>query len=70
MDKDGILLAYLFLHETRSDSDLEKVEVLITVDQEEPSLWVWVSEDMVSTNAEEKSGIDDENYIVVVRSML
>lgn len=38
---------------------------MITVDQEEPSWWVWVFEDMVSTNAEEKSGIDNENYIVV-----
>ncbi|KAL8459510.1 hypothetical protein ACS0TY_036847 [Phlomoides rotata] len=48
-----------------SGEDLEKVEVLIKVDHEEPSWWVWVSEDMVPHNKEEKSGIDNENYVIV-----
>lgn len=36
---------------------------MIKVDHEEPSWWVWVSEDMVPK--EEKSGIDNENYVIV-----
>ncbi|KAL0360230.1 UNVERIFIED_CONTAM: hypothetical protein Sradi_3707500 [Sesamum radiatum] len=48
-----------------SGADLEKAEVLINVDHEEPSWWVWVSEDMVPGNIEEKSGIDNENYVIV-----
>ncbi|CAA0840835.1 Unknown protein [Striga hermonthica] len=46
-----------------SGADLEKAEVMINVDNEEPSWWVWVSED--TNNVEEKSGIDNENYVVV-----
>ncbi|KAL8030895.1 hypothetical protein ABFX02_14G315500 [Erythranthe guttata] len=43
--------------------DLEKAEVLINVDHEEPSWWVWVPE--VPLKIEEKSGIDSENYVIV-----
>ncbi|KAL9357492.1 hypothetical protein Peur_050745 [Populus x canadensis] len=45
--------------------DMQLVEVLINVDGKEPSRWVWVTEDMVPSNVEERSGIDDENYVVV-----
>ncbi|KAK4429661.1 hypothetical protein Salat_1266700 [Sesamum alatum] len=48
-----------------SGADLEKAEALINVDHEEPSWWVWVSEDMVPRNVEEKSAIDNENYVIV-----
>ncbi|KAL6522192.1 hypothetical protein OROMI_032069 [Orobanche minor] len=48
-----------------SGADLEKAEVLINVDNEEPSWWVWVSDEMVQNNIEENSGIDNENYVVV-----
>ncbi|KAI3464502.1 hypothetical protein Pfo_021165 [Paulownia fortunei] len=48
-----------------SGADLEKAEALINVDHEEPSWWVWVSEEMVPVNCEEKSGIDNENYVIV-----
>ncbi|CAA2991673.1 uncharacterized protein LOC111402041 isoform X1 [Olea europaea subsp. europaea] len=48
-----------------SDEDLKKMEILINVGKEEPSWWVWVTEDMVPSNAEEGSGIDNENYVVV-----
>lgn len=41
------------------------MEILINVGKEEPSWWVWVTEDMVPSNAEEGSGIDNENYVVV-----
>ncbi|KAK4740840.1 hypothetical protein SAY87_024428 [Trapa incisa] len=45
--------------------DCQSAEILINVDQEEPSWWVWVTDDMVPSNVEEMSGIDDENYVVV-----
>ncbi|KAG8378278.1 hypothetical protein BUALT_Bualt08G0120900 [Buddleja alternifolia] len=48
-----------------SGADLEKAEVLVNVDHEEPSWWVWVSEEMVPRNIEESSGIDNENYVIV-----
>ncbi|KAG6408337.1 hypothetical protein SASPL_131342 [Salvia splendens] len=48
-----------------SGADLEKAEILINMDHEEPSWWVWVSDDMVTKNTEEKSGIDNENYVFV-----
>ncbi|CAI0557731.1 unnamed protein product [Linum tenue] len=41
------------------------VEVLIKVDQEEPSRWVWVTEEMIHGNTEEHSGIDNECYVVI-----
>ncbi|KHF98388.1 Elongation factor 4 [Gossypium arboreum] len=45
--------------------DVHSAEVLINVDQKEPSWWVWVTDEMVPSNVEEWSGIDDENYVVV-----
>ncbi|MBA0793287.1 hypothetical protein Gohar_017704, partial [Gossypium harknessii] len=48
-----------------SGDDIHSAEVLINVDQKEPSWWVWVTDEMVPSNVEEWSGIDDENYIVV-----
>lgn len=44
---------------------MEAAEILINVDQEEPSWWVWVTEDMLPGNVEERSGIDNESYVVV-----
>ncbi|KAH6835276.1 elongation factor [Perilla frutescens var. hirtella] len=48
-----------------SGADMEKAEVLINIDHEEPSWWVWVSDDIVPKNTEEKSEIDNENYVIV-----
>lgn len=45
--------------------DFQSAEILINVDQEEPSWWVWVTDDMVPSNVEERSGIDNENYVVI-----
>ncbi|KAJ6730463.1 hypothetical protein OIU85_021275 [Salix viminalis] len=45
--------------------DMQLVEVLISFDNKEPSRWVWVTEDMVPSNVEELSGLDNENYVVV-----
>ncbi|KAF2296736.1 hypothetical protein GH714_001534 [Hevea brasiliensis] len=45
--------------------DIHSAEILINVSCDEPSWWVWVTEEMVPNNVEEHSGIDDENYVVV-----
>ncbi|XP_071735359.1 uncharacterized protein [Rutidosis leptorrhynchoides] len=45
--------------------DLHVEEIIINVGGKEPSLWIWVSDEMVRENAEEKSGIDAENYVVI-----
>lgn len=47
-----------------TEVDLESAEILINVGREEPSWWVWVSDDMVR-GTEEPSGVDDENYVIV-----
>lgn len=39
--------------------------LLINVDQENPSWWVWVTDEMLPSNVEEWSGIDDESYVIV-----
>ncbi len=44
---------------------MHSAEILIKVDNEEPSWWVWVTDEMVPSNVEEWSGIDNENYVVV-----
>lgn len=45
--------------------DLNVDEILINVGGKEPSMWIWVSEEMVHGKAEEKSEIDNENYVVI-----
>ncbi|XP_009800236.1 uncharacterized protein LOC107827987 [Nicotiana tabacum] len=46
-------------------SDMETAELLVNMSLEEPSWWVWVTEEMVPSNFEERSGIDNENYVIV-----
>lgn len=48
-----------------SDVDTETAELLVNMSLEEPSWWVWVTEDMVPGNLEERSGIDNDNYVIV-----
>lgn len=57
-------LIYLVLVPWSGD-DIHSAEILINVSHEEPSWWVWVTEEMVPNHVEEPSGIDDENYVVV-----
>ncbi|KAF8377038.1 hypothetical protein HHK36_030410 [Tetracentron sinense] len=40
-------------------------ETLINLDADEPSWWVWVTDEMVPSNIEEGSGIDKESYVIV-----
>ncbi|KAK6938418.1 hypothetical protein RJ641_031926 [Dillenia turbinata] len=56
---------YNFPFKEATEADLHSAEILVNVDTEEPSWWVWVTEDMVPSNVEEWSGIDDEKYVVV-----
>ncbi|KAL1192648.1 hypothetical protein V5N11_031700 [Cardamine amara subsp. amara] len=48
-----------------TDDDVQTVEVLIEMDHQEPSWWVLVTDDMVPSNVEEQSAIDNDHYIVV-----
>lgn len=32
---------------------------------EEPSWWVWVTDEKFHCNVEERSGIDNENYVII-----
>nr|GMD74105.1 elongation factor [Ipomoea batatas] len=54
-----------FPFQEASDVDMETAEVLIKIDNEEPSWWVWVTDDMVPSNVEERSGLDNDNYVIV-----
>ncbi|KAK9270231.1 hypothetical protein L1049_025808 [Liquidambar formosana] len=78
VDSDKFLTKVKSLHEASADgasyqfpfkeatgADLHSAEILINVDLEEPSWWVWVTEEMVPSTVEEWSGIDDENYVIV-----
>ncbi|WOG84777.1 hypothetical protein DCAR_0103962 [Daucus carota subsp. sativus] len=48
-----------------SGTDLEKAESLIDLTSVEPSWWGWVNGEMVPSCVEERSSIDNENYVVV-----
>ncbi|KFK36198.1 hypothetical protein AALP_AA4G090600 [Arabis alpina] len=48
-----------------TEDDVQTVEVLIEMDHQEPSWWVLVTDDMVPSNVEEQSAIDNEHYVVV-----
>ncbi|KAI4337803.1 hypothetical protein L6164_016178 [Bauhinia variegata] len=48
-----------------TEFDYQSADFLINVDSEEPSWWVWVTDEMVPSNIEEKSGIDNENYVLI-----
>ncbi|KAE8077438.1 hypothetical protein FH972_016003 [Carpinus fangiana] len=57
--------SYEFPFKEATGDDLHSAEILIKVDNEEPSWWVWVTDEMVPGKVEEWSGIDNENYVVV-----
>uniref|UniRef100_A0A2N9HLX1 RRP15-like protein n=1 Tax=Fagus sylvatica TaxID=28930 RepID=A0A2N9HLX1_FAGSY len=58
-------ISYEFPFKEATDADMHSAEILIKVDGEEPSWWVWVTDEMAPSNVEEWSGIDDESYVVV-----
>lgn len=60
---DGATVEFPFKEAT--GSDLHSAEILINVDLKEPSWWVWVTDDMVPSTVEERSGLDDESYVIV-----
>lgn len=54
-----------FSLEDGTELGLQLDEIVINVGGEEPSLWIWVTDEMVHGIPEEKSGIDNENYVVI-----
>ncbi|CAJ1971868.1 unnamed protein product [Sphenostylis stenocarpa] len=48
-----------------TEVDYQSADILVNVDSQEPSWWVWVKDDMDPCNVEELSGIDDESYLVI-----
>ncbi|KAK3043659.1 hypothetical protein RJ639_000075 [Escallonia herrerae] len=54
-----------FPFKVATGADLQSAELLINVNLEEPSWWVWVTDEMVPSNIEERSAIDNENYVIV-----
>ncbi|KAE9456756.1 hypothetical protein C3L33_11339, partial [Rhododendron williamsianum] len=56
---------YKFPFKEASGADLQSAEILISLEHEKPSWWVWVNNEMIPNDVEEQSGIDDENYLVV-----
>ncbi|CAL0307857.1 unnamed protein product [Lupinus luteus] len=46
-----------------TEVDYHSADILINVDSQEPSWWVWVTGE--PCNVEEWSGIDDESYLVI-----
>ncbi|KAJ8773390.1 hypothetical protein K2173_028567 [Erythroxylum novogranatense] len=54
-----------FPFKVATGDDVNSAEFLINIDHEEPSWWVWVTEEMVPSNVEEKSKIDNDSYVVV-----
>ncbi|RDX73125.1 hypothetical protein CR513_47305 [Mucuna pruriens] len=48
-----------------TEHDCQSADIMVNVDSQEPSWWVWVKDEMDPSNVEEWSGIDDENYLVI-----
>ncbi|KAI4389163.1 hypothetical protein MLD38_001419 [Melastoma candidum] len=60
---DGVGTGFPFREAT--GADIHSAEILVNTSQEDPSWWVWVTDDMFPNNVEEWSGIDDEKYVVI-----
>ncbi|KOM48454.1 hypothetical protein LR48_Vigan07g215800 [Vigna angularis] len=48
-----------------TEVDYKSADILVNVDSQEPSWWVWVKDETDLSNIEEMSGIDDESYLVI-----
>ncbi|PNX71101.1 hypothetical protein L195_g026972 [Trifolium pratense] len=48
-----------------TEVDYQSADILINVDSQEPSWWVWVADETDPINYEECSGIDDESYLII-----
>lgn len=48
-----------------TEVDYQSADIMINVDSETPSWWVWVKDEIEPSNVEEWSGIDGENYVVI-----
>ncbi|XP_040865314.1 uncharacterized protein [Glycine max] len=48
-----------------TELDYRSADILVNINSQEPSWWVWVTDEKEPINVEELSGIDDENYLVI-----
>ncbi|KAK7385203.1 hypothetical protein VNO78_30916 [Psophocarpus tetragonolobus] len=48
-----------------TELDHRSADNLVNIDSQDPSWWVWVTDEMDPSDVEEWSGIDDENYLVI-----
>ncbi|KAH1100365.1 hypothetical protein AAZX31_13G064300 [Glycine max] len=48
-----------------TELDHRSADILVNIDSQEPSWWVWVTDEVDPINVEELSGIDDESYVVI-----
>lgn len=48
-----------------TEVDYQSADILVNVDSEKPSWWVWITDETDPINVEEWSGIDDESYLVI-----
>ncbi|KAL1309904.1 hypothetical protein HN51_052636 [Arachis hypogaea] len=65
LQQEGFNGAMQFPFKEATELDHDCADILINVDSQQPSWWVWVTDDLEPSNAEERSGIDDESYIVI-----
>ncbi|MQM02065.1 hypothetical protein Taro_034823 [Colocasia esculenta] len=55
--------SFPFLRVTGEDS--KTVDLMVNVSDGEPSLWIWVTKEMIPGTVEEPSEIDNENYVII-----
>lgn len=48
-----------------TELDYRSADILVNINSQEPSWWVWVTDEKEPINVEELSGIDDESYVVI-----
>ncbi|XP_057728853.1 uncharacterized protein LOC130944522 [Arachis stenosperma] len=65
LQQEGFNGAMQFPFKEATEFDHDCADILINVDSQQPSWWVWVTDDLEPSNSEERSGIDDESYIVI-----
>ncbi|MED6172741.1 hypothetical protein PIB30_052801 [Stylosanthes scabra] len=65
LQQEGFNGAMQFPFKEATEFDHDYAGILINVDSQQPSWWVWVTDDLEPSNLEEGSGIDDESYLII-----
>ncbi|KAK7275662.1 hypothetical protein RIF29_16783 [Crotalaria pallida] len=63
LQQESATVGNQFPFKEATEVDYRNADILINVDPKEPSWWVWVTDE--SSNVEERSGIDDDSYLVI-----